>query len=109
VRATVGDVLVCAGAALAVISSLGVLVMRSAYDRLHYTGPLVLSALLIAAAVLVRHGWSLIADKALLTAAFVLVSGPVVTHAAGRAFRAAERGDWRAGIGSEFEIEESER
>ena len=106
VRAAAGDVLVLAGAAVAVVSSLGVLVMRSAYDRLHYSGPLVLSAVLIAAAILVRHGWSLIADKALLTAAFLLVAGPVVTQASGRAFRAGEHGDWRTGIGEEIEIEQ---
>jgi multisubunit Na+/H+ antiporter MnhG subunit len=109
VRATAAEVLLWAGVAVALVSCLGVVVLRSVYDRLHFTAPLAVSALLVAAAVLVRDGASLIADKALLTAAFVLVAGPVVTHAAARAIRAGELSDWRAGMGDEIEIEDEPR
>jgi multisubunit Na+/H+ antiporter MnhG subunit len=54
--------------------------MRDALDRLHYTAAGTVAALLIAAAVLVRDSFSLIGNKALLLAAFVLVTGPVLTH-----------------------------
>jgi multisubunit Na+/H+ antiporter MnhG subunit len=54
--------------------------MRDALDRLHYAGAGTLAALLVAAAVLVRDSFSLIGNKAILLAAFVLVTAPVLTH-----------------------------
>lgn len=105
-RALIGDVLLWVGVGLAIVSCLGVLVMRDVYDRLHYTGPAILGAVFVAAAICVRDGMSLVANKALLTAAFLLVTGPVLTHATARAARDAERGSWKDGIGDEIEVEE---
>ena len=105
-RGTVADVLLCTGVAVELVACFGVLAMRDTYDGLHFTSPTVLGVLLIAGAILVRDGFSLVADKALLTAAFVLVAGPVLTHATARAARTAERGDWTAGVGTEIEVEE---
>lgn len=105
-RAVAGDVLVCFGAAVTLLGCVGATVFRSAYDRLHFAGPPVLGALLIAAAILVRDGFSLVADKALLIAAFLLVCGPLLTHASAKAIRAQEHGDWRAGVGTEIEVEQ---
>jgi multicomponent Na+:H+ antiporter subunit G len=105
-RATAADVLLCAGVVVELVACLGILVMRSTYDSLHFTAPSVLGALLIAAAIWVRDGPSLVADKAVLTAVFVLVTGPLLTHATARSARAAERGDWADGVGTEIEIEE---
>lgn len=105
-RAITSDVLLCAGVACLLLACLGVLLLRTALDRLHYTGPAVLGALLVAAAIGVRDGLSLIFDKALLTAVFLLVTGPLLSHATGRAARVAEHGDWRAGLGEEIEVEE---
>lgn len=104
-RAVAGDILLWAGVALEVVACLGVVVLRDAYDRLHYTGPTALGALLVAAAVWVRDGASLAADKATLTAAFLLLTGPLLAHATARAARDGERGDWRDGIGDEIEVE----
>lgn len=90
--AIVGALLV-AGVAIVVFACVGVFVMRGAYARLHYTAPAGLGALLIAVAVVVREGFSLIGDKALLIAVFLLVSSPVLSHITARAARIRERGD----------------
>lgn len=105
-RTVAHEVLLWLGVACELLGCLGVLVMRGTLDRLHYTAPCVLGALLIAIAIGVRDGLSLIFDKALLTAAFLMVTAPLLSHATGRAARVAQHGDWRAGIGEEIEVEE---
>lgn len=91
-----GDVVVAAlliaGVALELFCVLGVVVMRGPLSRLHYTGPASVGALLIAGAILAREGFSLIANKALLVAAFFLVITPVLAHITARAARLRERG-----------------
>jgi multicomponent Na+:H+ antiporter subunit G len=82
--------LLVAGIALELLACLGVLLMREALDRLHYTGVGTLAALLLAAAVLVRDSFSVIGNKAIALAAFLLVTSPVLTHATARAIRARE-------------------
>ena len=63
--------LLIVGVAIELLCCIGVLVMRGAYARLHYTAPAGVGALLIAIAVVVRQGFSLIGNKALLLAVFV--------------------------------------
>ncbi len=91
-----GDVVVAAlliaGVAFELFCVLGVVVMRGPLDRLHYTAPASVGALLIAGAILAREGFSLIANKALLVAAFFLVTTPVLAHITARAARLRERG-----------------
>ena len=79
-RDAIATALLIAGVAVELLACTGVVLMRDALDRLHYTGAGTVAALLIAAAVLVRDSFSLIGNKALLLAAFVLVTGPVLTH-----------------------------
>ena len=86
-------VLLIAGVAIELLCCIGVLVMRGPYVRLHYTAPAGVGALLIAIAVVVRQGFSLIGNKALLLAAFVLVTAPVLSHVTARAARIRELGD----------------
>jgi multicomponent Na+:H+ antiporter subunit G len=86
-------VLLVAGVALELLCCLGVLVMRGAYARLHYTAPAGVGALLIAIAIVVRQGFSLIGNKALLVGVFVLVTAPVLSHVTARAARIRELGD----------------
>lgn len=93
-RSVVVDVLLFAGVLMLLACALGVLVMGSAYDRLHYASAAGWAAALIALAILVRESVSLIADKALLTAAVLVVCGPVLSHATARAGRIRERGEW---------------
>lgn len=93
---SVHDVLAAAllviGCAAQVIACLGVARMRTALDRLHYTGGSVLASVAIALAILADHGFSMITDKALLLAAFVLVSAPVSAQVLARAIRISDRG-----------------
>ncbi|HEY5427481.1 MAG TPA: monovalent cation/H(+) antiporter subunit G [Solirubrobacteraceae bacterium] len=84
--------LLIAGVALELFCVLGVAVMRGALSRLHYTGPSSVGALLIALAMLVREGFSLIANKGLLIAAFFVVTAPLLAHVTARAARIRERG-----------------
>lgn len=93
-RSVIADVLLFAGVALLLSCALGVLVMSSAYDRLHYASAAGWGALLIAVAIVVRESLSLIGDKALLTAAVLVVCGPALAHATARAGRMREQGAW---------------
>ena len=85
--------LLAAGVGVEIFCCLGVLVMRGALARLHYTAPAGLGAVMIAVAVLVREGFSLIGDKALLIAIFLLISAPVLSHVTARAAQIRARGD----------------
>jgi multisubunit Na+/H+ antiporter MnhG subunit len=91
-------ILLIAGTALDVFAVLGLVVMRDALDRLHYVGLAGYGALLVALSILVRESWSLIGDKALLTAAILVTVGPVLVHTTARSFRTREHGEWQAGI-----------
>jgi len=90
-RSVVAWVLLGAGGALQLLAVLGVVLLRDALDRLHYLGPAALATALIAAAVVVRESFSLIGISALLLAAFVLFSGPLLAHVTGGAILQAER------------------
>jgi len=99
----IATVLLIAGTTLEVFAVLGMSVMRNVFDRLHYVGLAGYGALLIAVAILVRESFSLIADKALATAAILLVVGPVLVHTTARSLRTRERGEWQEGIEQEAE------
>ncbi len=73
---TIATVMLIGGVGLELFAVLGMVVMRDAFDRLHYVGLAGYGALLIAIAILVSESWSLIGDKALATAAVLLVIGP---------------------------------
>lgn len=94
----VATVLLVVGVLIELFAVLGLVVMRDAFDRLHYVGLAGYGALAIAVAILVRESWSLIGDKALATAALLLLIGPGLVHTTARSFRTRQRGDWRAGI-----------
>jgi multicomponent Na+:H+ antiporter subunit G len=85
VRDVAAWVLVGVGVGFQVLVCLGVLLMRDALDRLHYVGASTLGVICVCAAVVVASGPSLIGLKAILTAAFLAVTGPVLTHATARA------------------------
>jgi monovalent cation/proton antiporter MnhG/PhaG subunit len=95
VRDVVVAILLVAGVGCILLSCAGVLVMRGVYDRLHFTSASTLGAAAIAVAVTVRESFSLIGNKALLLAAFFLVSSPVLVHLTARAARIREHGAWR--------------
>jgi multisubunit Na+/H+ antiporter MnhG subunit len=83
------DVLVGLGVAGAVLSTFGVVVMRSVFDRLHYAMALsTIPPLLVAVAVLVWEGWTASGLGALVAAAFMFVLNPAAAIAVARAARA---------------------
>lgn len=83
-REVVVAVLQIATVALAVLSVAGVLLMRDGLDRLHYTAPMALAGVCAGAAVCVQGGVSLIGTRAILLAAILLSTSPVLTHATAR-------------------------
>jgi multisubunit Na+/H+ antiporter MnhG subunit len=97
-RITVATVLLISGCAIEVIAVLGLCALRDVYDRLHYVGLASFGAPLIAGAIVFRESFSLVGDKALLVAAVLIISGPVLVHTTLRSLLTRERGDWRTGI-----------
>jgi multicomponent Na+:H+ antiporter subunit G len=92
VRDALATALLVAGTACQLLCVLGVVAMRGALDRLHYAGASIAATLCIAAAVLVSESLSLIGNKAIALAAFVLVASPVLTHVTARTIHERERG-----------------
>jgi multisubunit Na+/H+ antiporter MnhG subunit len=92
--------LVCliAGGALELVAVLGLCVMRSVYDRLHYVGLAGFGALLVCVAVVVQQSFSLIGDKSLLVGVTLVLTGPILVQSTTRSLLIRERGDYRAGI-----------
>src|SRR5436853_5625761 len=97
-RSVVATVLLIAGGALQVLAVLGLVVMRNAFDRLHYVGLAGYGALLIGVAIVVRESFSLIGDKALFTGALLVAGGSVLAHVTARSLQIRRHGDWRHGI-----------
>jgi multisubunit Na+/H+ antiporter MnhG subunit len=82
------DVLVGVAVVAELLCCLGLVVMRSVYDRLHYA--LAASAVppfLVAAAVLVEEAWTQPGINALLVAVALFLFSPVVAHATARVAR----------------------
>jgi multisubunit Na+/H+ antiporter MnhG subunit len=95
-QAVAADVLLGLAALMVVGSSVGVLVMRDVYQKLHYVTPATLVApVLVGLAVLVRSGWSVNSLQTWLAVAFLAVAAPFLSHATMRAARVRETGDWR--------------
>lgn len=99
-------VLLWLGVVLILIACVGVVVTRSAYDRLHFSSPAILGVVFVAASVVVQESFSLIGDKAVLIAVLMIVGSPLVTQAMGRAARVKERGDWRLAPEEDVEVKE---
>jgi multisubunit Na+/H+ antiporter MnhG subunit len=77
-------------------ASVGVLVMRDAYQKLHFVTPAALVApFLVALAILVQVGVYENTGETFLALFFLMVAGPFVSHATIRAIRVREKGDWR--------------
>ena len=83
------------GVVVTLFSCLGVLVMRDAYDRLHYTTPAaVVAPVAIAAAVVLQERLSAAGIKAVLVALVLALTNPVLGHATARAARIRAFGEW---------------
>lgn len=102
-RSAASVVLVCLGVGLGVIATLGVVVMRDWQDRVHYAGLSALGVVLVGLAVLVRESFSLIGDKALVTALVMLFVSPISNHVILRSGRIRSLGDWRRNVDEQIE------
>jgi multicomponent Na+:H+ antiporter subunit G len=95
VRGVVVDLLLGLGVLAILVSVLGIVVMRDALDRLHFSAPAALLApVCFAAAVVVEEPLSSAAVKAVLVALVSLLTTPVLSHATARAARIRKEGGW---------------
>jgi multisubunit Na+/H+ antiporter MnhG subunit len=90
------EIVVMACLALAVIivaaSSLAILVMPNAYDKLHYITPAAIVApVLVAIAVFTWMGLSENTGQTIIAVAFMMMAGPYLSHATLRAIRVREQ------------------
>ena len=96
VRQIFSDTLLGLAAAVVLASSVGVLVMRDVYSKLHFVTPAALVApVLVMLAVLVRAGFSATTAEAALALLFLVIASPFLSHATIRAARIRQTGDWR--------------
>ena len=105
---SVQDVVVGALLVLGVLSVLlscvGVVVMRTALDRLHFTAPAgTIAPVLFAVAVLVEEPLSSAGVKAVIVAVLIVVTTPSLSHATARAARIREHGRFKLLPGDEDE------
>jgi multicomponent Na+:H+ antiporter subunit G len=88
-HALVIDVLVGIAVAGELLCCLGLVLMRDVFDRLHYSmAATTVPPFLLAAAVIVEHGWTQPGINALVVAAALFLLSPVLAHAMARAARA---------------------
>jgi multisubunit Na+/H+ antiporter MnhG subunit len=82
---------------LAILCSLGLLVMRNPYQRLQFSAPVVgVSIMLIVAAVWVEDAEWQSRIKATLIALILFFTNAILSHATARAIRIREVGHWPA-------------
>jgi multisubunit Na+/H+ antiporter MnhG subunit len=94
-RTLVADVLLGMAVLVVLASSVGILVMRDVYDKLHYVTPVALVApVIVGLAILVQSGWSVNSLQTWLAIALMVIGTPFLSHATVRAARIRESGDW---------------
>jgi multisubunit Na+/H+ antiporter MnhG subunit len=104
------DILLGLAVLIVLASAVGVLLMRDAYQKLHFVTPAALVApALVALAVMVQHGVYEMTGEAFLALFFMIIAGPFVSHATIRAIRVREKGDWRPQRGGKVTAEEKEQ
>ena len=85
-RDVVVDVLLAAGVTAQLLCCLGVVVMRTTFDRLHYTAAgTTVGPFCIVAALLVREGFGQVGLGGIAVVALLFLVGPLVIHATARA------------------------
>jgi multisubunit Na+/H+ antiporter MnhG subunit len=96
VRDIFADVLLGLAVLVVLSASVGVLVMRDAYQKLHFVTPAALVApALVALAIFVQMGLYENTGETFLALLFMVIAGPYLSHATIRAIRVREKGDWR--------------
>jgi monovalent cation/proton antiporter MnhG/PhaG subunit len=87
------DVLLGVAVSLELLCCLGVALMRTVYDRLHYlSAATALGPFLILAALIVREGLASQTLDAIAAVAILFLAGPVLVHSTARAARRIDYG-----------------
>jgi multisubunit Na+/H+ antiporter MnhG subunit len=95
IRTIVADVLLGLAVVVVLASSVGILLMRDVYQKLHYVTPMALVApVLVGLAILVQSGWSVNSLQTWLAITSMVIAAPFLSHATVRAARIRESGDW---------------
>ncbi len=75
-------------AAACLVSAVGVLAMRGAYNKLHFLAPVsLLGSFFVVLAIVLDKGWSQESVKAALVMLVLWISNPVLTQATARAHK----------------------
>lgn len=91
-------VLLGAGIVVGLSAALGLLPVRSAFDRLHLLAPAsTVGIVLIVAAVVVEEGLSATGAKTILAGSLLFILSPIVTHMTARARWHGRRGSGAMG------------
>ena len=98
------DVLLATSVAAALLSCLGIAVMKSQYDRLHFMAPVsTICVTGVLMAVVVQDGWGQAAIKTSLILLALVLTNPVLAHATARAARVRDLGQWQPAQGEKIE------
>ena len=85
---------------------LGLFTVPDSFDRLHFLSPVTsISAVLVAAAIVVEEALSTSGVKAILTVGLLLLTNPILSHATAHAARVRQFGHWQALSGEEVSEE----
>jgi multisubunit Na+/H+ antiporter MnhG subunit len=85
------DVLLALGVTAQLVCCLGLVVMRTTSDRLHYAAAgYTVGPLFVVAALIVREGLSSVGLQAIAAAAIMFLPGPILFHATARVVHRAE-------------------
>ena len=91
------DVLLGVAVTVELLCVLGVVVMRTTYDRLHYlSASTSVGPFLILAALIVREGICAETMDAIAAVGILFLAGPILVHATGRAVRRIDYGGEQA-------------
>ena len=89
------DALLAIAVVVAVLSAVGLAVMRDPYQKLHFIAPPAsLSVLCIVVALFIGEKEKLAAGKAVLISFLLYFMNAVITHATARAHYVREKGTW---------------
>lgn len=87
----------------ALVSSIGILMARDFYERLHYMGPAgTLGVAATAGALLLKEPFTSVGMKVIMITLLLVISNSVLTHATARAGRIHQLGDWKPKRGEDI-------
>jgi multisubunit Na+/H+ antiporter MnhG subunit len=105
-REIVTDVLLGLAVLTVAASSVGLMIMPSAYAKLHYVAPAaVVAPVFVTLAIFAREGLDVSTGETVLMLVFMLFAAPYLSHATIRAIRVRDSGDWR-GAGQAVPVRE---